>query len=85
MAGATGARRVSKGRSCGTTNLVHPGLDTMTPMAQELVVGYNPLPAAERVAHYQGLVRSRLIWLGFPAASSCGKPEDFLGKAGFIG
>ena len=33
-------------------------------MAQELVVGYNPLPAAERVAHYQGLVRSRLIWLG---------------------
>ncbi len=36
----------------------------MTAMAQELVVGYNPLPAAERVAHYQGLVRSRLIWLG---------------------
>jgi hypothetical protein len=36
----------------------------MTDMAQELVVGYNPLPAAERVAHYQGLVRSRLIWLG---------------------
>lgn len=33
-------------------------------MAQELVVGYNPLPAAERVAHYQGLVRSRLMWLG---------------------
>lgn len=33
-------------------------------MAQELVVGYNPMPAAERVAHYQGLVRSRLIWLG---------------------
>jgi hypothetical protein len=33
-------------------------------MTQELVVGYNPLPAAERVAHYQGLVRSRLIWLG---------------------
>jgi hypothetical protein len=36
----------------------------MAHMAQELVVGYNPLPAAERVAHYQGLVRSRLIWLG---------------------
>lgn len=36
----------------------------MAGMAHELVVGYNPLPAAERVAHYQALVRSRLVWLG---------------------
>lgn len=40
----------------------------MTGMAQELVVGYNPMPAAERVAHYQGLVRSRLVWLGIGVA-----------------
>ncbi len=33
-------------------------------MASELVVAYNPMPAAERVAHYQGVLRSRLIWLG---------------------
>lgn len=40
----------------------------MIHMAQELVVGYNPLPAAERVAHYQALVRSRLLWLGIGVA-----------------
>lgn len=33
-------------------------------MDDELVVGYNPMPAAERVAHYGRLVRSRLLWLG---------------------
>jgi hypothetical protein len=33
-------------------------------MSQELTVGFNPMPAAERVAHYSGLVRTRLIWLG---------------------
>ncbi len=32
-------------------------------MEAELVVGYNPLPAAERVAHYRQAVRSRLVWL----------------------
>ncbi len=31
---------------------------------EEFVVGYNPLPAAERVAHYRQAVRSRLVWLG---------------------
>lgn len=33
-------------------------------MQEELVVGFNPVPAAERVAHFHGLVRSRLIWFG---------------------
>ncbi|MDR0417797.1 MAG: hypothetical protein LBH76_10935 [Propionibacteriaceae bacterium] len=33
-------------------------------MPQELTVGFNPMAAAERVAHYNGLVRTRLIWLG---------------------
>ncbi|MDR1386172.1 MAG: hypothetical protein LBJ44_01005 [Propionibacteriaceae bacterium] len=32
-------------------------------MSEELTVGFNPMPAAERVAYYSGLVRSRLIWL----------------------
>jgi hypothetical protein len=33
-------------------------------MTEELTVGFNPLPAAERVAYYNGQVRSRLLWLG---------------------
>ncbi|MDR0959752.1 MAG: hypothetical protein LBM23_05260 [Propionibacteriaceae bacterium] len=33
-------------------------------MPQQLLVGYVSMPAAERVAYYSGLVRSRLIWLG---------------------
>ncbi|MDR1512810.1 MAG: hypothetical protein LBS56_04900 [Propionibacteriaceae bacterium] len=35
--------------------------------ADEVVVQYNPVPAAERVAHYSGLVRTRIIWLGVGA------------------
>ncbi len=33
-------------------------------MADELVIGYNPMPATQRVAHYRALIRSRLIWFG---------------------
>lgn len=32
--------------------------------AEELSVGFNPVPAAERVANYQAMIRSRLTWLG---------------------
>ncbi|MDR1213575.1 MAG: hypothetical protein LBK54_05745 [Propionibacteriaceae bacterium] len=40
-------------------------------MSEELTVGFNPMPAAERVAYYSGLVRSRLIWL-IVAVAICG-------------
>lgn len=30
----------------------------------ELVVNFNPIPAAERVANYHGMMRSRAIWFG---------------------
>ena len=33
-------------------------------MADELVIGYNPMPATQRVAHFRALIRSRLIWFG---------------------
>jgi hypothetical protein len=33
-------------------------------MSQELTIGFNPIPAAERAAHYTGLLRTRLIWMG---------------------
>jgi hypothetical protein len=33
----------------------------------EVRICFNPLAAAERVAHYSGLVRSRLLWLGLAA------------------
>ncbi|MDR1449767.1 MAG: hypothetical protein LBI84_06150 [Propionibacteriaceae bacterium] len=36
-------------------------------MPHELTVGFNPMAAAERVAHYTGLVRTRLGWLGLSA------------------
>ena len=31
-------------------------------MADELVIGYNPMPATQRVAHFRAMIRSRLIW-----------------------
>jgi len=37
------------------------------PVGDETRVHYNPMPAAERVGHYSGLVRSRLVWLGLAA------------------
>ncbi len=33
-------------------------------MADELVIGYNPMPATQRVAHFRAMIRSRLIWFG---------------------
>ncbi len=41
-------------------------------MADELVIGYNPMPATQRVAHYRALVRSRLIWFGIAIAICIG-------------
>ncbi|MDR1808130.1 MAG: hypothetical protein LBR33_09505 [Propionibacteriaceae bacterium] len=40
--------------------------------ADEVRIHYNPMPAAERVAHYTGLVRTRLLWLGVAAAICLG-------------
>lgn len=31
-------------------------------MSDELVIGYNPMPATQRVAHFRAMIRSRLIW-----------------------
>ncbi len=33
-------------------------------MADQLVIGYNPMPATQRVAHYRAMIRSRVIWFG---------------------
>lgn len=33
-------------------------------MPDELVIGYNPMPATQRVAHFRALIRSRLLWFG---------------------
>lgn len=39
-------------------------------MNEELRVGFNPVPAAERVARWDAIVRSRLITLGIVAAGA---------------
>jgi len=38
------------------------------PTLDEVWIHYNPMPAAERVAHYSGLVRSRTAWLAIAVA-----------------
>jgi len=52
-----------------TTDLtaVPPPAAFVAPLTDEVHIRYNPMPAAERVAHYTGLVRTRLIWLGMAA------------------
>jgi hypothetical protein len=37
--------------------------DQALALAGEVHIRYNPVPAAERVAHYRALIRTRLFWL----------------------
>jgi len=39
--------------------------------ADEVRISYNPMPAAERVAHYSSLVTSRIMWLALAAIICC--------------